>query len=243
MKDRVILVTGAARGLGRSSAERLLDEGARVHVVHRSEAHVGELRSRFGRERVHQADLRTGSGCESVIHGVLGVDGRLDGIVHAVGEFHAAAPSEEGAGIHQALLESNLHSAVHLLGAARSALREARGSAVFFGMAGLESVRARASTAAYTAAKTALLVWMRSAAQEEARHGVRLNMVSPGVVPHEHAAPEAHADGWETRIPMGRTGRPEEVSAAVQFLLSEASSYVVGQNLEVAGGWLLGSKG
>jgi 3-oxoacyl-[acyl-carrier protein] reductase len=137
------------------------------------------------------------------------------------------------------MLESNFLSAVGLFDAARPWLRAARGCAVFFGCAGLEGLRARADTALYTAAKTALLVYARSLAREEAPHGVRVNVVSPGIVPHAHAAPDTHDPALHARIPLGRVGRPEDVAAAVRWLASKDAAHVTGQNLDVAGGWLL----
>jgi 3-oxoacyl-[acyl-carrier protein] reductase len=197
------------------------------------------LIQRFGADQVHQADLTEEGAAQQVVQAVLAREGQLDGVVHAMGEFFSGAPSETGRDQIQSLWRSNMLSAADLLDGARAALRESGGAAVFFGTAGLDGLRGRETTAAYTAAKTALLVWMKSAALEEAPHGVRINMVSPGIIPHMGAAPETQDPERIARIPSGRGGKPEEVAAAVNWLLSPDASYVIGQNLEVAGGWLL----
>jgi 3-oxoacyl-[acyl-carrier protein] reductase len=137
------------------------------------------------------------------------------------------------------MLASNVEAAFLAIGQFRASLRASRGTAVFFGCAGLDGMGARRDTAAYTAAKSALLVLVRSLALEEARHGVRVNMVSPGHVPHEHASDDTRDPKLWERIPLGRPGSPEDVARAVEWLTSSASSYVTGVNLDVAGGWML----
>jgi 3-oxoacyl-[acyl-carrier protein] reductase len=103
----------------------------------------------------------------------------------------------------------------------------------------LESLRARRETAAYAAAKTALLVYARSLALEEASHGVRVNVVSPGLVPHADASEDTRDPERIARVPLGRATTADEVAGVVSWLCSNESALVTGQNVEVAGGWLL----
>lgn len=235
----VVLITGAAQGLGLATAQKMQSEGWCVHTVYRSSRGRATLEDCFGQEQVHQADLTEKGAAAQVVGQVLAGTNRLNGIVHAMGAFVSAAPSATTRDQILESLQNNFVSAVDLFHAARSPLRTSQGAAVLFGAAGLSGERGRQLTGAYTASKTALLVWMRSLALEEAPHGVRVNMVSPGIIPHEHAAPETQdSDRW-ARIPAGRPGEPKDVAAAVSWLLSIDASYVVGQNLEVAGGWLL----
>ena len=98
----------------------------------------------------------------------------------------------------------------------------------------MERARARKRIAAYASAKTALLVLARSWALAEGSHGVRVNMISPGFIPHPHADSSTFRS---QAIPLGRPGTAEEVAEAANWLTSEDASYVTGVNLEVAGGW------
>jgi len=235
----ISLVTGSARGLGLAVAQELRDRGDLVHVVWRSSAALAEGLEREFPGRVHRADLADPASAERLVAEVLDRDGRLDRVVHAVGEFEQGPLSDLPQERLGQLFTSNVGTAWNLICAAREPVRAHSGAWLFFGCAGLSGLRARRRAAAYAAVKSALAVLARSLAVEEAPFGVRVNMLSPGVVPHE----AAHADTLDpthlASIPMGRTGLPEEVARAAAWLLSAESSYATGQNLEVAGGWLL----
>jgi len=238
-RGRVWLVTGSARGLGRAVAEAALARGERVHVVRRGDpARYPDLEARFG-ARVHAADVTRAADVERLVAGVLAADGRLDVLVHAVGEYVSGPLETTGAADLRRMLASNVESALLVFDAARPALREARGRAVFFGCSGLEGFRARRETAAYAAAKSALLVLVRAWAVEEAPHGVTVNLVSPGHVPHEGAHPDTLDPERHARIPAGRPGAPEDVARAVGWLVSPEAAYTTGTDLLVTGGWML----
>lgn len=213
-----------------------------MHVVWRSsEAQVPALIERFP-GRVHQADLCNEGAASALIDAVLATDGQLQHVIHAVGDYEEGPLSEMGASALRGLFESNLFSALSLADASRAALRAAAAKAgdaslTLFGTAGLDGLRARTQTAAYAAAKSALLVLARSLAKEEASHGVRVNMISPGIVPHEAAHSSTLNPELQAKIPLGRPGTPSEIAAGVHFLTT--SRQVTGQDLGIDGGWLL----
>jgi len=234
----VALVSGGVRGLGLATARELAGRGLRVHIGWRSSESAARGLEREFPGRVHRADLEREDGARALVATVLEQDGRLDQLVHAVGEFRAGRLEEFEAADLRALFENNVASSVALFGAARAALRASRGAALFFGTAGLAAGRGRRTAAAYVAMKSALLVLVRSWALEEAPHGLRVNMLSPGLIPHAEAAPETLDPELAARVPMGRAGLPAEVARAAAWLLSSEASYVTGTDLEVAGGWL-----
>lgn len=235
----VALVTGSVRGLGFAVARRMQSSGARVHVVYRGSVDLARQREAEFPGRVHRADLARADDADALVRAVLARDGRLDHLVHAVGEYVSGPLADVSSTDLVRVLQSNVTTAFHVFHAARAALRASHGSAVFFGCAGLEGLRARRETAAYSAAKSALLVLARSWAVEEAPFGVRVNVLSPGIVPHEHADPDTLDAARHARIPFGRPGTPEEVADAVEYLCSDAARYVTGADLPVAGGWML----
>ncbi len=237
---RVVLVTAAARGIGLEVARAFRARGNAVHVGWRSSNGAeAALRAEFGRERVHRVDLAQEHAAARLVESVRAHDARLDVLVHPVGEFTTG--SLEGARVAELerMFASNVTTSFRAFEAARASLRATRGSALFFGVAGLDSPRGRRETALYAAAKSALLVLVRSWALEEAPHGVRVNAVSPGVVPHPDADaltldPKLHA-----RIPLGRAATLGDVAAAVVFLCSDDARYTTGVDLPVSGGWML----
>ena len=237
MSERIAIVTGGVRGLGLAVARRLAADGDRVHLVYRSSGALAqELESEFP-GRVHRCDVTKEPEVARFFRDFLQREGRLDVLVHAVGEYRAAPLAETSPDDWRRMLASNLESTVLVFDAAREALRASRGCLLAFGLAGLDSLRARTRTAAYSAAKTAQLVYLRSLAREEAPHGVRINSISPGVIPHEHAADDAADPTVLASIPLGRPGTPEEVAEAARFLCSSDAGYVTGADLPVAGGW------
>ena len=236
----VTLVTGGVRGLGLAVARRLAARGDRVHVAWRSSAERAEaLEPEFG-ERLHRADLDRDDEASALVERVLALDGRLDHVVHAVGDYVSGPLEEQGAADLERMFASNTTSAFRMACAARSALRASgHGRLVFFGCAGLAGLRARHRTAVYAAAKSALVVLARSLAVEEASHGVTVNVVSPGVLPHDAAHPDTNDPALAARIPAGRVGEPADAAAAVAWICSREAAYVTGADLPVAGGWML----
>ena len=215
--SRVVLVVGGVRGLGLAVARGLAARGDRVHLTWRGSADRADaLADEFG-GRVH----------------------RLDAAVSTVGDYREGPLAELAPEDLEHLWRSNVVTATALMAAARGPLRDAGGALLLFGCAGLAGLRARRDCAAYAATKSALLVLLRSFAVEEAAHGVRANMISPGLVPHDAAHASTLDPTVQAGIPAGRTGTLDEVAAAACFLLSDEAAHVTGTDLQLAGGWML----
>ena len=238
-RQKVALITGGDQGIGLGVARLLMGDGWSVHVTSRSEEKRARLAGTIEAERVHLGDLTRPEDAQLVVAEVAGAEGRIDALVHSVGPYRTARLSETPPEVFGAMYEGNVLTAVHVVDAARPHLRASQGAYVFFGCAGLERWRARTVTTAYIGAKAALLVMVRGLALEEAPHGVRANMISPGFVPHDGAAPDTLSSDLQAKIPQGRPAAMEEVAGTARWLISSESAHVIGQNIEVAGGWML----
>lgn len=238
----VALVTGSTRGIGRAVAWRLAKDGLRVVINH---AH-DEIAARAALEALRRdhpdaepilirADVTDPSAAAGLVEGVIERMGRLDVLVTGVGPMVERSASETTPEEWRAMMAGNADSAFFVISAALPTLRERGGAIVTIGSLNAELARGADQHAAYNAAKAALVVLTRSLARSEGEHGVRVNMVSPGIIETE-STPKDVIRAMPSRIPLGRLGRPDEVADAVAYLVSPRASYISGAVLTVAGG-------
>lgn len=256
-QGRSALVVGGSRGLGRAVALALAREGCRVLAAGRSARPLAELRetaaARGLRVRTARGDAArletarrlvklagTTSGDRGGRDGRGGGRGGPDIVVHAAGDYWEGPLSALTPERWEALVRSNVTSAVAVLRAALPGMRRRRfGRVLLFGVAGGDGPRAAARAHAYRAAKVALLTIARSAAQEEAEHGITVNVILPGVIRTPGTPARWAASAAAAKIPARRLGSPGEVARAALFLLAEESGYITGTALHVSGGYLL----
>lgn len=236
---KVALVTGGGQGIGHGVAAELVGRGYEVHIAYRSAGTRAAALALVGDDHVHPAELTIAAEAATVVQRTLEQSERLDVLVHAVGPYLAQPLAETTPADYSDMLQGNLYTSLHMIDAARAPLRATSGAYLFFGCAGLERWRARQVTTAYISAKAALLVTMRGLSLEEAEFGVRANMISPGFVPHAGAAADTHSGELHNKIPLGRPAEMREITETAAFLVSSSATHIVGQNIEVAGGWML----
>ncbi|HEY7728623.1 MAG TPA: SDR family NAD(P)-dependent oxidoreductase [Candidatus Eisenbacteria bacterium] len=237
------LVLGGSRGLGRAVALALAGEGARVLAVGRNGAALAELRSVARARGLTLSTARADAVRRADVRSVFARAGRMGGgpdlLVHAVGDYWEGPLARLSVSAWESLLRSNLSSAVLALQAALPRMRKRRyGRILFFGVAGADCPRAAPRAHAYRSAKAALLTLARSVAQEEAAHGITVNLILPGVIRTESVT-RARAAALLPRVPARRLGTPREVARAAMFLLAPESGYITGTALHISGGWLL----
>ena len=234
---RVALVTGGAQRLGRALALRLAAEGCRVAVHYRhSEAEaaavVAEIASSGGEAAAFAADVTDPEACERLIAAVVARFGALHVLVNNVGDYAPQPILDHPLDAWRSTFDSNLHSAFYMCHHALPELgRHDYARIVNIGLAGIGRVPAAPSSTAYVAAKLGVLALTRALAVAVKDAPLTVNMISPGVLDDPVAAPPL------ARVPKGRWGRPEELGAALAYLVSREADYVTGQHLEIAGGW------
>jgi NAD(P)-dependent dehydrogenase (short-subunit alcohol dehydrogenase family) len=240
---RVILVTGAGKGIGRAIAQRLVAEGARVACLDLDEAGVTETAAALGDAALAlTGDVTAPASAEAAVRASLSAFGALHGLVN-----NAAAPSTDGTVVDLALGDWNREIAVSLTGAflmskyAVPPIAAAGGGSIVHVASQFGHV-AVAGSAAYCAAKAGLLNLAKVMALDHAAQKIRVNTLSPGAVgTHRLIASRGSLAEAERALaplhPIGRIGRPEEIAASAAFLLSDDSSFMTGADLLVDGGY------
>lgn len=254
LKDKVALITGSGRGIGREIARCFAAEGASVFLSARTESELAEsakeITSANGKAAYLRADLSQEAACSRIVQAARQEFGRTDILVNNAGHYGPVVPVEE-----YPLEEFDKVVAIHLRAAfilSKLVLPEmyARKSGVILNISSLSAKSAFGWGSAYAAAKAGLLGLTRVMAAEAARQGVRVNALCPGPVTETvmskelgktlakklRVSPEEQLKGFLSSLLQGRGQTAREIAEAALFLCSEMSSAVVGQSINVDGG-------
>lgn len=231
---RTLLVTGAARGLGRRIAERAIDDGYRVVAVDVS-FDESPLREREG------ATCVTGSiSDEEFVSRVFREHGPVDVVVNNAGIVRFGPLMDLAADAFRAVVDVNLTGTFLMSRAAATAWRNSASPGVIVNITSMNGVAAGPNAGAYGATKAAIALLTSQMAIEWGQLGIRVNAVAPGLIDAGMSEP-IYADpttrrARESKVPLGRLGTSDDIASAVLFLASEQASYIHGQNLVVDGG-------
>jgi len=248
LKGKVVLVTGSGHGLGAGLVRALAEHRARVVINCRSDRKraeaLGQLVQKGGGEAlVCRADVTVYEEAEALMAETLKAFGRVDVLVNTVGVFGWKPVAEVEPPEWRAMMASNLDSVYFMSRLAVPHMRKNHwGRIVNVGAVGAERSEGHPSVAAYSAAKAGVIAFSRALALEEARCGITVNVVCPGVIMDgQERAPDVDATEGRLgdRIPVGRPGTSTDVVRAILFFLSPAADFLTGQVLAVAGGWRL----
>src|ERR1700693_5438925 len=254
LKDRVALITGSGRGIGRAIAQLFATEGAAVFLTARTQAELAatteEISSRGRRAHYSLADLAFETDCTRIVTEARAKFGRIDILVNNAGHYGPVVPVED-----YPLAEFEKVIAVHLRAAfllSKLVLPEmyARQSGVILNVSSLSAKTAYAWGSAYAAAKAGMLGLTRVTAAEGARQGVRVNAICPGPVTETQMSKELGAvlakkmgvneeeqlAGFLNGLLQGRAQTAAEIARAALLLCSEQSSAMTGQSINVDGG-------
>jgi len=245
LRNRVVLVTGASRGIGREIALTLGRAGARVGVSYRThklaaQKVVSSLRA-LGTEGLALAtDVTDPARVQSLIETVVNHFGRLDILVNNVGDFEWKPVADTSFEEWHTVLASNLYSVFYASKYALPTMRRQRwGRIINLGAVGAERAFGQAKISAYSAAKAAIVAFSRSLALEEARYGITVNVVNPPVIDDKDLSLEEAERVSDARFPVGRPATGQDVAEAVKFFASDEAAFITGQVLNVSGGWML----
>lgn len=246
LAGRVAVVTGGSRGIGAATARALAANGATVAMVSRDlqalSAVADDIQCRGGRALAVRADCTSEnelSQAALTVADQLGPVGAL--AAFAGGNGMPVATSQETAEHWRDVVESDLTATFLTVSAFLPAMLERRTGSIVT-MSSAAARQAARSSAAYAAAKAGVIAFTRHLATEVAPHGVRVNCLAPSAVENDRMR-AAMTDQQRQRLgetfPLGRIGQPGDVAAAVLFLASEASAWITGVTLDVAGGKIM----
>lgn len=242
LTGKVVIVTGASRGIGRATAETLAKQGAFVVVNYvRGEAEAravcDAIAASGGKAEAAGFDVADTSATEAAIAEIAKRHGRLDALVAnagiAIDGLLLRVKDED----FDRLMAVNVRGALASARAAIKVMMRAKTGRVVF-LSSIVGEMGNAGQVAYAATKSALLGVTKTLAREYASRGVTVNAVAPGFIDTDMTTslPAGAKEAMLKAIPLGRTGRPEEIASAIAFLCSDEASYVTGQTLGVNGG-------
>jgi NAD(P)-dependent dehydrogenase (short-subunit alcohol dehydrogenase family) len=243
LKDRVAIVTGSGRGIGKAIALGLAEAGANVVVLARTAADVDQTAAEIrglGREALAvPTDVRLADQIDNMVTASLKEFGRIDILVNNAGASFFSPTLQLSEGGWDALVRENLKTPFLCSKAVAPAMiKQGKGSIV--NISSTEGMRSAATCAAYAAAKAGVINLTRSLAVEWAPHHIRVNVICPGFIENP-GLPEALEQfpalkARLSKVPLARMGKQEDIVGAVIYLASDASDYVTGANITIDGG-------
>jgi NAD(P)-dependent dehydrogenase (short-subunit alcohol dehydrogenase family) len=244
LDGRVAVVTGASSGIGAAAARDLADAGADVVMgarrLQRLETLRSEIEARGGRAAVAELDVTDPGSCERLVEHATRSFGRVDVLVNNAGLGAAVPASRETPDQFRAVFDVNLFGNYWMAQSAARAMTS--GGSIVNISSVLAITTAGLPQAAYAASKAGVIGLTRDLAQQwTSRKRIRVNAIAPGFFATEMTAEydPAYAKSLVPRMLVGREGELEELTAAIVFLASDASSYITGAVLTVDGGFTL----
>lgn len=232
------MVTGSAKGLGRAIALALASSGYTI-VVHFRKSNneakkvLSQIKKKAPLSIALQADLTDESQVSQMFRQIFKQFKQVDLLVNNVGNFLYKKLSQTTSSEFRDIIESNLYSAFYCSRAVLPFMRKAqRGQIINIGVVSTGSLTITEKLALYFMAKNALYVISKAVAHEEAKYGIRINMISPVSLDTDILK--------SSDFPMGRSAKYEDVVKTLKFLISDDAYYINGANIEVAGAFIVG---
>ena len=245
LRNRVAVITGGTRGIGKGIAMQLARDGAKIALAYRSNKAAAQTALRqlqaMGSDCVAvETNISEPARAEQLIKTVVDRYGRVDVLVNNVGEFRWGTLVDSALQEWTGIFDSNVMTVLYMCRAALPLMRKGRwGRIINLGAVGAERAFGQAKISAYAAAKAAVVAMSRSLALEEAKNGITVNVVNPSSIDEKDLTLEEARKLKDARFPIGRPPTVDDVAAAVSFFASEEAEYVTGQVVNVSGGWML----
>jgi 3-oxoacyl-[acyl-carrier protein] reductase len=245
LKDKVVIITGASRGIGKSIAQMCVNHGAKVAFTYlssdeKARALEAELTSQGGVAVGFKSDASNFDQAHELVDKVVEQFGTVDVLVNNAGITRDTLMMRMTEEQWDEVINTNLKSAFNLTKAVIKPMLKARSGSII-NMSSVVGVKGNAGQANYAASKAGLIGFTKSIAAELGSRNIRCNAIAPGFIETEmtEVLDPAVVEQWRNAIPLKRGGKPEDVANATVFLASDMSAYITGQTLHVCGGMLM----
>lgn len=245
LQDKVVLITGASRGIGKAIAEECAKQGAIVaftYISSEEKAKVleAELSANGGIAKGFKSDAGNFDAAQQLVDDVVATFGTIDVLINNAGITRDTLLMRMTEQQWDEVINTNLKSAFNLTKAVQKPMLKARKGSII-NMSSVVGVSGNAGQANYAASKAGLIGFTKSVAQELGSRNIRCNAIAPGFIETEMTAAldEKVVQEWRNSIPLKRGGNPIDVANATVFLASDMSAYITGQTLHVCGGMLM----
>lgn len=245
LENKVVLITGASRGIGRSIASECVKQGAKVAFTYLSSAEKAkaledELSSNGGVAKGFKSDASDFDQAQQLVEEVVKEFGTVDVLVNNAGITRDTLLMRMTEEQWDEVINTNLKSAFNLTKAVIRPMLKARAGSII-NMSSVVGVSGNAGQANYAASKAGLIGFTKSVAQELGSRNIRCNAIAPGFIETEMtgALDEKVVQEWRDSIPLKRGGSPEDVANLTVFLASDMSAYITGQTVNICGGMLM----
>jgi 3-oxoacyl-[acyl-carrier protein] reductase len=242
LKDKVVLVTGASRGIGKGIAKVMAANGATVAFTYLSSPEKGaaledELKKEGSEAKGYRSDASDFSAAEQLIGDIIKDFGKIDVVVNNAGITRDNLLMRMSEEQFDEVIRINLKSAFNITKAVMRPMLKARSGSII-NMSSIVGVKGNAGQANYAASKAGMIGFTKSVALELGSRNIRCNAIAPGFIETEMTAElgEDVIKGWNEAIPLKRAGTTDDVANLVLFLASDLSSYITGQVVHVDGG-------
>ncbi len=245
LQNKVALVTGASRGIGREIAKKFAEQGANVAFTYLSSIEKGqaleaELAAYGIKAKGYRSDASDFAAAEQLVVDVVADFGTLDILVNNAGITRDTLLMRMSEDQWDEVLRVNLKSVFNLTKAATKPMMRAKSGSII-NMTSVVGLMGNAGQANYSASKAGIIGFTKSIAKELGSRNIRSNAIAPGFIETEMTGElnEKALEDWLKNIPLKRAGQGEDVANACVFLASDMSKYITGQTLQVDGGMLM----